>query len=126
MLKTAKSALIVLTGLGLTLSLLAPVFAEEAPPVSGNGNQAAIGASISPSAPLALPPGTLRNIDFLPRLQTSRPPARPRKFLRRRNLKVVAERDAKYVQLLLVSVGFVSMFIVILALRSMPPAKKPV
>ncbi len=81
------------------------------------------GEESSPAA-VSVPAGTLRNLDFLPRLQTSRPPSRPRKFLRRRNLKVLADRDEKYVQLLLVCVGFVSMFIVILALRSMPPVKK--
>lgn len=70
--------------------------------------------------------GTLRNIEFLPKVCTSRPPARPRKFLRRRNLQVQVERDEKYLQLLLVSVGFVGMLILILVLRSMPPAKKSV
>lgn len=70
--------------------------------------------------------GTLRNIEFLPKVSTSRPPARPRKFLRRRNLQVQVERDEKYLQLLLVSVGFVGMLILILVLRSMPPAKKTV
>ncbi len=70
------------------------------------------------------PAGTLRNVDFLPEAHQSRKPARPRKFLRRRNQKVQAERDAKYVQLLIVSVGFVGLFIAILLLRSMPPAKK--
>lgn len=68
--------------------------------------------------------GALRNIEFLPKVCTSRPPARPRKFLRRRNLQVQVERDEKYLQLLLVSVGFVGMLILILVLRSMPPAKK--
>ncbi|MFA7340222.1 MAG: hypothetical protein WC028_25805 [Candidatus Obscuribacterales bacterium] len=70
--------------------------------------------------------GTLRNVEFLPKVCTSRPPARPRKFLRRRNLQVQVERDEKYLQLLLVSVGFVGMLILILVLRSMPPAKKSV
>ena len=70
--------------------------------------------------------GTLRNVEFLPKVSTSRPPARPRKFLRRRNLQVQVERDEKYLQLLLVSVGFVGMLILILVLRSMPPAKKSV
>lgn len=71
-------------------------------------------------------PDTLRNVEFLPKVSTSRPPARPRKFLRRRNLQVQVERDEKYLQLLLVSVGFVGMLILILVLRSMPPAKKTV
>jgi hypothetical protein len=66
----------------------------------------------------------LRNVEFIPKISTSRPPARPRKFLRRRNLQVQVARDEKYLQLLLVSVGFVGMLILILVLRSMPPAKK--
>ena len=119
-----KSALIVLAlGFGLSLT---PVWSEE---TLQPGRDISLEAISTPavtvtSTQAVLPPGTLRNIDFLPRPQTSRPPSRPRKFLRRRNLKTRAERDEKYVQLLLVSVGFVSMFIVILALRSMPPAKK--
>lgn len=99
-----------------TLSLFAsaealPALAEQ----TGAGTQA---------AELKPPPGTLRNLDFLPEAHQSRKPARPRKFLRRRNQKVQAERDEKYVQLLIVSVGFVGLFIAILLLRSMPPAKK--
>lgn len=70
--------------------------------------------------------GTLRNVEFLPKVCSSRPPARPRKFLRRRNLQTQVERDEKYLQLLVVSIGFVGMLIIILVLRSMPPAKKSV
>ncbi|CAN5312173.1 hypothetical protein BH11CYA1_BH11CYA1_23720 [soil metagenome] len=71
-------------------------------------------------------PSILRNVEFIPKVNTSRPPARPRKFLRRRNLQVQVARDEKYLQLLLVCVGFVGMLILILVLRSMPPAKKSV
>ncbi len=74
----------------------------------------------------AQPGSVLRNVEFIPKISTSRPPARPRKFLRRRNLQVQVARDEKYLQLLLVSVGFVGMLILILVLRSMPPAKKSV
>ncbi len=108
----------------LCLTLSGPVQSEEAMPPDGSLNR---GLNAQPSQiqmAASLPPGTLRNLDFLPRVQTSRPPSRPRKFLGRRNLKVRTDRDQKYVQLLLVCVGFVSMLIVILALRSLPPVKK--
>ncbi len=108
----------------LCLTLCRPVQSEDVPPSEAPFKRGLNAQPSSMQMAASLPPGTLRNLDFLPRVQTSRPPSRPRKFLGRRNLKVRNDREQKYVQLLLVCVGFISMLIVILALRSLPPVKK--
>lgn len=95
--------------------------AQAAPPVesrehvlSGSNSQAA----------LKLPVATLRNIDYMPRLHTLQPPARPHKILRWHHEQVQLAQDQKILRLLLVSVGIAGIFIAILVMRSMPPGKK--
>lgn len=70
------------------------------------------------SQPLAS--NVLRNIDYMPRLHTLEPPARPHKILRWHHSQVQQDQDEKIMRLLLVTVGLAGIIIAILVMRSMP------
>ncbi len=95
--------------------------ALAAPPVESREH--VLSSSNSQSA-VKLPVATLRNIDYMPRMHTLQPPARPHKILRWHHEQVQLAQDQKILRLLLVSVGIAGMFIAILVMRSMPPGKK--
>jgi hypothetical protein len=65
----------------------------------------------------------LRNIGLLNRMDEDRLPTRPRHLLKLRFTQVRQAKDEKILQLLLICVGFVGVFIAILAMRSMPPSR---
>ncbi|MBU6454267.1 MAG: hypothetical protein KGS72_20990 [Cyanobacteria bacterium REEB67] len=65
----------------------------------------------------------LSNIDLLNKMDDDRLPTSPRRFLKMRFKQVRKAKDEKILQLLLVCVGFVGVFVAILALRSVPPAR---
>ena len=76
------------------------------------------------AAPAPLAPGEglpLRNLDLLNKMDDDRLPTSPRRFLKMRFKQVRKAKDEKILQLLLVCVGFVGVFVAILALRSVPP-----
>lgn len=108
------SALIWISCLGLPSALAAP---------PADGQDQIVSQSNLPAA-VTLPVATLRNIDYMPRLHTLQPPARPHKILRWHHEQVQLAQDQKILRLLLVSVGIAGMFIAILVMRSMPPGKK--
>lgn len=96
----------------------APVCGHEPGSANGQGGpELVVGES-------RLSVSTLRNIDFMPRLHTLQPPARPHKVLRWHHEQVQLRQDQKILRLLLVSVGIAGIFIAILVLRTMPQGKK--
>lgn len=93
------------------------------PPVCGHEPGSASGSELMANES-HLSVSTLRNIDFMPRLHTLQPPARPHKVLRWHHEQVQLQQDQKILRLLLVSVGIAGIFIAILVLRTMPQGKK--
>jgi len=89
-----------------------PIDASPAPTADDAG-LAASGTVLNP----------LRNVELLDRLDDDRLPTRPRRFLKQRFIQVRQAKDEKILQLLLICVGFVGVFVAILALRSVPPSR---
>ena len=84
------------------------------------------GPPAPPAAAATAPVGAelpLSNIDLLNKMDDDRLPTSPRRFLKMRFKQVRKAKDEKILQLLLVCVGFVGVFVAILALRSVPPAR---
>ena len=116
-LKGAVAAKVLPVGLGLVMSMSAlGVFAEEEAGAASATTADVDAVAGSDSAPL-------RNVDLLNRLDDDRLPTRPRRFLKQRFRQVRAAKDEKILQLLLLCVGFVGVFVAILALRSVPPSR---
>jgi len=69
------------------------------------------------------PATPLHNVELLDRLNDDRLPTRPGHFLKARFRQVRRAQDEKILQLLLICVGFVGVFVAILALRSVPPSR---
>ncbi len=93
--------------------------APTAPPASTFPPASAPAAGTA-AAGLSVP---LRNIDLLNRMDDDRLPTRPRRLLKLRFTQVRQAKDEKILQLLLICVGFVGVFVAILALRSVPPSR---
>ena len=105
----------------LSMSALGSLAQEEAVASQKPAASASAGSVPGPaSGGLA---GPLRNVDLLNSLDDDRLPTRPRRFLKLRFKQVRRAKDEQILQLLLICVGFVGVFVAILALRSVPPSR---
>jgi hypothetical protein len=93
-----------------------PAGTGEGSTSTGESPAGAGAAPIDPTVPL-------RNAELLNRLDEDRLPTRPRRFLKLKYKQVRRAKDEQILQLLLVCVGFVGVFVAILALRSVPPSR---
>lgn len=107
----------------ICLSVGAAGYAEEsvkAQPLSMKEHLFPAQSQPLPAQSQPLASNVLRNIDYMPRLHTLEPPARPHKILRWHHSQVQQDQDEKIMRLLLVTVGLAGIIIAILVMRSMP------
>jgi hypothetical protein len=102
---------------------LAPAPVASGTPVAPAGGTVTNLLSVTGAAAPAGAELPLSNIDLLNKMDDDRLPTSPRRFLKMRFKQVRKAKDEKILQLLLVCVGFVGVFVAILALRSVPPAR---